>query len=247
MVMKHSRMNSFGNSSNNSNLPQLKISTVLSSSNIQGSASTDNTLKKRYFFATHESIDNSLYYSLNDRFLNSENYFKEIPGVIIGKILKGPVEDPRDNSYVMHSIVGGEELIRDLKVSKNKGLIRPAKQRLSMKDISPSKNSTREPNRLYPSKILSMPSYSKRDSYNKKLSINAAIGNLNNLNTNKVIFELADNNKITEGENKFKDLMEANKKIKQGKQQGSNNFITEVNDLTHNNESYLPFNKHNNF
>jgi len=57
---------------------------------------------------------------LSDNFVNSESYFKEMPGVIIGKMPKGPKENQLDNSIIDFSVVGGNSVLQDITKYKKK-------------------------------------------------------------------------------------------------------------------------------
>ena len=227
--------------SNNSNLPHLKSNAFNSSNNISMFNNDNNKIKKRYFLASKEELEDSIYNNLKDRFENSENYFKEIPGVIIGRIPKGPIEDKKTHSYIMHTIVGGEELAKDLKRSKNKGV----KPRQSVvKDLTSSKKiDSLKSNYMNTITFIQMQTC-KKDTLHKNGSLNNSIGNSNQISANKGIFEVTDNNKISELENKFKLLIENNKRIAKCERL-PNQFITEIRELTYNNNNENSFSNSN--
>lgn len=51
---------------------------------------------------------------IKDSFINSSNYFIQTPNVIIGKALKGPVEDKNMRNVKGYSIVGGNRIYNEV-------------------------------------------------------------------------------------------------------------------------------------
>lgn len=76
--------------------------------------------KKKLFLANKLEMSETLRDKLSDNFENSENYFKELPNIIIGRIPKGPKEDPITKKIIAHTVVGDNNLVSIISYSKNK-------------------------------------------------------------------------------------------------------------------------------
>ena len=246
-ILKHNTTKTYNSNSNSLSNSNINLNNYNNSNNIQNNLISINhdtrtsRLKKRFFLARKEDMGKTIKNLIKESFENSSKYFEEIPNVIIGRVPKGPIEDKENNSYIMRSIVGGNDVIRELKKSKRKNFnykLKPTSNNNVANNVNYNTNNSIRNNKRYNSIISnkqnlldkSINSISSNYSSSKNNLKYSNISRLNNntmfvghmfnnnsssLNTNRgnFTFEYIDNNRINEIENKYKYIAETNKKL----------------------------------
>ncbi len=227
--------------SENSNLPKIIGTSVINSSNNLNCNMQDQKLKKRVFLAKKGDSSNIINDSLKEIFENSDNYLKELPNIIIGRVPRGPIEDIKKRTFIPYSFIGGESVLKELKdMKRNKH--RERNKTESKNDLRNNVKNTSIKFKLSDKKFTHMRSSIINTEHSANNSLGLGVSINNPLQTHflqaKGLFEsIENNNRINEIEGKFKSIIENNKRIERG-ERVSNHFLTELQHaINYNNQS----------
>lgn len=213
-------------STNNRNVNFSLASALQSNSNLNETSSFKGA---KVFVASQEKMSDTILWKLKDQFENSENYLKEYDGLIIGKRARGPIEVKNNNEggqksqFILHSVVGGQKVIDNLKRYN----LKKGQSKLLHKDTNAStinRVSSLVSKKKEKSSLGITFHMSKALKDNSTSALNSSKGNIS--------YELADNHMIAELESKFRKIEEMNKTrhiIKEEKPDSNDSFEHGIN------------------
>ena len=152
---------------------------------LNNSLSTINLITQKQgnvYVVSKGHLRDTIRFNLENTFENSDNYFKELPNIVIGKIPKGPIINKDTNEYINHTLVCQDRI---------------------NKHLHHFSNGSKPKNNFLIEKIKKLKSKhaSRHFSGNEKqLTLNS--NSAHKLNSPQ--YEVVDNNRINEIEEKFK-------------------------------------------